>query len=88
VWTELRSIRPLLDAVEPLLQAQPARKPLGPWMGRKPGDYRATQFHRTLGLFKSTLGKADSTSEGGLPGHLAKLLFCLVLVWLLFKGWR
>lgn len=92
VWTELRSIRPLLDAVEPLLRATPARKPLGPWEGRQPGDYRATQFHRTLGLFKSAFGKADSTPEGdlpeSLPGHLAKLVLGLVLMWLLFGGWR
>lgn len=92
VWTELRSIRPLLDAVEPLLRAVPARKPLGPWMGRKPGDYGATQFHRTLGLFKSALGKADSTPEGGLPEslpmHLIKLLLGLALMWLLFGGLR
>lgn len=50
VWADWTSVRPLLDAVEPLLRAQQPRqaKPWGTRLREQRGDHRATQFHRWL----------------------------------------
>lgn len=49
-WSDLASVRPLLDAVEPLLLAQQPReaRPWGTRLRERQGDPRETQFYRFL----------------------------------------
>ena len=90
-WTELRSMQPLLDAVEPLLRAQQPRqaRPWGARLQEQQGNHRATQFHRLL-RHANLVSDDDAVSWRGLRDHLLqwrvlwRLAVLGLVVWLFF----
>lgn len=92
-WSDLRSVLPLLDAVEPLLRAQQPRqaKPWGTRLREQQGDHRATQFHRLL-RHAHLVSDDEDVSWRGLASQLLhwRVLWRLVVLglflWVFF--WR
>lgn len=82
VWSDLASVRPLLDTVEPLLLAQRPReaKPWGTRLREQQGDYRNTQFYRVMK--HANLVPSQQEEEGDEEEALPDLPVWKVLVWL------
>ncbi|MDZ7920540.1 zf-TFIIB domain-containing protein [Rhodoferax sp.] len=92
VWSDWHSVRPLLDAVEPLLRAQQPRqaKPWGTRLKEQQGDHRATQFHRWL-RHANLVSARDEGGQRDLRVSLLdwrswlRLAVLGVVFWLFFK---
>jgi hypothetical protein len=80
-WSELDSMRPLLDAVEPLLLAQQPReaRPWGTRLRERQGDPKETQFYRFMK--HANLMQPHQEGESSQPvGRAVWQIFFLVLV--------
>lgn len=92
VWNDWLSVRPLLDAVEPLLRAQQPRqaKPWGTRLREQQGDHRATQFHRLMRQVNDVFSQDDG-AQHGVPNALLgwrawlRLIVLGVVLWIIFR---